>query len=117
MQAVDHVVHPLDLGDELAVVGQQRRHALAQHGLDDVAHMHRLARRTGQGDARRLHARTVEIARTTGIIVGYAGARRQQSRDERGDGLGRPKKDSGQDQIEEHVEIDDLTGGVALDHG
>ncbi len=61
MQLVDSVVHALDLAHELAVIGQQRCHALAQHRFDDVAHMQRLARGAGERYRRRLHRRGIEI--------------------------------------------------------
>ena len=41
-------VGALDLGAQFAVIGQQRRHALAQHRLDEVAHVQRLARPGGE---------------------------------------------------------------------
>ncbi len=63
VEAVDAVVHLRDLVDQRAVVGHHRRHHLAQHDLDVVAHVQRLARGVRQRQRGRLQRAFVEIAR------------------------------------------------------
>jgi hypothetical protein len=48
VETVDGVVHLRDLIDQGAVARHHRRHHLAQHGLDEVAHAQRLAGRVGE---------------------------------------------------------------------
>ena len=48
VQPVDRIVHARHLGDGSSVVGHQRRHALAQHGLGEVSHVQHFACRAGE---------------------------------------------------------------------
>ena len=63
VKAVDAVVHLRDLVDQRPVVGHHRRHHLAQHDLDVIAHMQGLAGGIGQRERGRLQRALVEIAR------------------------------------------------------
>ena len=64
IEAVDAVVHLRDLIDQRPVVGHHRRHHLAQHDFDVIAHMQGLAGGIGQGERGRLQRAFVEIARS-----------------------------------------------------
>ena len=68
VERVDDVVAPRHVAGELAVVGHQRGHDVAQHGLDRVAHAQRLARGIGERQRRRFQRGFVEIARHRRVV-------------------------------------------------
>ena len=76
VETVDAVVHPRDLIDQRAVVGHHRRHHLAQHDFDVIAHVQRFARGVGQRQRGRFQRALVEIARPRRI--GFLDPLRQQ---------------------------------------
>ena len=63
VKAVDAVVHLRDLVDQRTIVGHYRRHHLAQHDLDVIAHMQRLARGVRQGERWGLERTLIEVTR------------------------------------------------------
>ena len=50
VQAIDYIVHTADFENQLPIIGHQRCHRFSQHILDNIAHVQRLPRRTGQRD-------------------------------------------------------------------
>jgi len=63
VETVDRIVHPRHLIDQSAVVGHHRRHYLAQHDFDVIAHVQGFARGVGQSEGRGFERALVEIAR------------------------------------------------------
>ena len=103
VEPVDDIVQARHVAGELAVVGHQRGHDLAQHGLDGVAHAQRLARGIGERERRVFQRRFVEIARHRS--VGRLLFLRQQAHQQPGHGVERPDEDRGQRDVEQHVEL------------
>ena len=67
VQPIDGVVHPRDLGRQLAIVVQKRGHHVAQHGFDGVAHADRLAGGVGERKRRRVERGFIQIPRHSGV--------------------------------------------------
>ena len=76
VEPIDGVVHLRHLIDQRPVVGHHRRHHLAQHGFDEIAHAQGFARGVGKRKRRSFKRAFVEIARPRRI--GFLDAGRQQ---------------------------------------
>ena len=61
VEAVEDIVHARGFRDALAITTIEGIERAAQHGLEHIDHAQRLARGTGERDARRLMRRPVEI--------------------------------------------------------
>ena len=101
-----------DLIDQRAVVGHHRRHHLAQHGLDHVAHAQRLARGVRERKGRRLQRGLVEIARPRRI--GFLHAIGQQPFQQRRHGVEQPDEDDRGRDVEGDVKFGRQLGEVGL---
>ena len=106
IELVDRVVELAQLLRELQVVLAQHRQDAAQHGLDDVGLVQRLARGARDRERRHVEGERVEMARAQA-----AGARMrvgQPAVDGAADQPGEADEEHGEDEVEGEVEADDL---------